>query len=181
MIYFVSNEELEEKLAEKNYNYKIESRKPLDSTPFSYLETIKFIDIKKRYVLKSVHPILKSEIVVHNHVNNDPLTGSHLLFSHLDPNYFLMEKIDFEPLYFFPVKTSSRYYHTLAKKLAFFHLKNLEFVDLLKEQGISEYGLKKYEKIIPSLGSRVEKISQKMNHEIYLKKSKKKTINLITI
>ena len=171
MIYIPTNEEIEVDL--KNINYKIATRKHLDSNPFSYLEIINFRGIEKEYVLKSVHPILKSEILIHNLVNKDPLTAAHL-FTSKDDNekgihYFIMDKIEFEPLYLLSVRGSVHLYHKIAEKLANFHLKNSN-VRKLKSLGLREYGMKKYNTIIGNLGERVRTLSESVNHEYFLKK-----------
>ena len=170
MFYVPTNEEIEEDL--KDINFKIATRKHLDSNPFSYLETIGFKGIEEEYVLKSVHPILKSEIIIHNLVNNDPLTAAHV-FSSKNENengkhYLLMERIQFEPLYLRSVRGSVHLYHTIAEKLANFHLNNNN-VTKLKNMGIKEYGMKKYTEIIANLGARVRKLSVSINHEYLLK------------
>lgn len=172
MIYFISNEHIEKKLSEQGLNYKIEIRKKLDSNPFSNLDIIKFKNVEKEYVLKAVHPFLRTEIIVHRQVNKDPLTASKLLISEFSVEdkffFILMEKIDFDPLYFYPVHTSIKYYEILAEKLAYFHLTNYKSVRKLKSEGVPVYGWFKYKQIISNLGTRVKSLAKKVDHEFYL-------------
>lgn len=172
LIYVPTNEELELFLSNLGMNFKLEYRTELDSNPFSQLQTVKFINSPKEYVLKSVHSLLKSEVYVHQHVNDDQLTASHLLASKFDnknDHYFLlMEKITFDHLYFFPVNNYFAYYQLIAKKLANFHLRFMKSLDKFKENGVLEYGWQHYDKIILNVGSRIEKIAEKIDDEILL-------------
>ncbi len=171
MIYVSTNQELESDLSAKGLHYKIAMRSSLDSTPFSNLEVIKFLDIKQEFVLKQIHPILKTEVLVHTLVNDDPLTAAPLLNSKIDNKkgnyYLLMEKIDLEPLYLLTMNKSIDLYHTIAEKLAYFHLKHNN-VKLLKKLGLKEYGIPKYREIISNLGNRVENLSNLVNNESIL-------------
>lgn len=168
MIYHPSNEEIELDLSEINLNYKIESRTSLDSNPFSNLEIIKFKSVKKEYVLKSIHPILKTEVIIHTLVKDDSLNAAPVLHSKIDHKkqnyYILMDKIQFEPLYLIPPLESVKLYHSLAEKLANFHLKNNN-TKFLKKLKINEYGYANYNAIISSLGNRVEKLAKTVADE----------------
>ena len=171
MIYIPSNNEIEFDLSIKKSRYKIESRTPLDSNPFSNLETLTFKKIKHDYVLKTIHPLLKTEVFVHNLVDDDPITAAHLLHSKIDEKnknyYVIMEKIKFQPIYLQPLSDSVNYFHSITEKLANFHLKNAN-IKFLKKLGIMEYGLPKYKEIINSLGKRIKNLSENVNHENFL-------------
>ncbi len=163
MIYIPTNDEIESDLSLHDLHYRIEYRKPLDSNPFSNLEIIKFKSMKKAFVLKSIHPILKTEVIIHTLVSEDPLNGAPILNSKIDDKksnyYIIMDKIQFEPLYLIPMHESVKLYHTLAEKLANFHLKNNN-TKLLKKLKINEYGFSTYSEIINKLGQRVENLSK---------------------
>jgi thiamine kinase-like enzyme len=174
MIRIPTNEELEHDLKDltNNFDYKIKFRKLLDSNPFSILETIKFQHIEKEYVLKCLHPMMKNEIFVHRYANTKSINAAKLLntsFDSIKPyHYILMEKIKFEPIYMFVGTESAKYFKTIAKKLADFHLESLNKVDEFKNYGLREYGISKYEKIIDNLGNRITKLSNTINHEYLL-------------
>ena len=174
MIYNSSNEELERDLSVKNLFYKIDFRKSLDSNPFSKLEIVKFHGVEQEYVLKEIHPVLKSEVLVHTLVTDDPLTAARLLNSKFNEKdniyYLLMEKIELDHLYLLPLNKSVDLYHSIAEKLANFHLKHNN-VKLLKKLGLREYGIPTYKVILSNLGTRVARLSESVKHDEYLNKN----------
>ena len=174
MINVPSNSEIESLKPVLKKNLKIESRISLDSNPFATLETIKFQNLEKEYVLKSVVPILKTEVIVHEKINSYNINAAKILASdmnNLKIQYFiLMEKIKFTPIYQIPPDEAIDYYFDIADKLGHFHLKNVKNVKEFRNKGIKIFGPEKYLHIIDGIGKRINKYSNNTKHEYLLTK-----------
>lgn len=176
MVRLPTNEEIESHLkdSKETKNLSLKSRESFDKNPFAHLETIYFNERKNPYILKSVVPFQKSEIYIHQQVNDFDLNGAHLIYGHTEDsnlNYLIMEKIeDIKPIYLISNNDAESYYCQVAEYLADFHLKSksTKFTKKLIKLGVPIHGTKWYQDYAVTISDNVKTLSKEINHEYFL-------------
>jgi hypothetical protein len=174
MIQTPSNDELKILLKglKKGIQFTVKSRRILDQNPYAILEVLDFVDIPaKSYILKSVVPAFRHEIAIHRYASNFKLNGAQFIFGHSADllQFILMEKIDdLIPIHFIDPEESRPYFTHLAQNLAKFHLESVSKLSSFKTKGVSEYGVSEYLEIIKTIGFRIKRSSEEMDHPYYL-------------
>ncbi|MFX1506700.1 MAG: phosphotransferase [Promethearchaeota archaeon] len=174
MIETPSNEKLSILLRnlKKGKGFTVNSRRILDQNPFAILEVINFAEIPdKSYILKSMVPFLKSEILIHEYASNYKLNGAQFIFGHSEPSlhFILMERIDdIVPIFFIDSDELLPYFVRITKNLAKFHLDSSHDVKTLKNLGVPEFGYRFYIEILNKIKNKIRKLSTEMNHPYYL-------------
>ncbi|MFX0122399.1 MAG: phosphotransferase [Candidatus Hodarchaeota archaeon] len=158
----------------KEKEFTVKSRRILDQNPFAILEVIDFMEISdKSYILKSLVPFLKNEILVHQYASDYKINGAQYIFGHSESSlhFILMEKIDdLVPIFFIDSEEVKPYFFRITKKLAKFHIESSQDVQMLKNQGVSELGYRFYIESLNKINYQIRKLSEQMKHPYYLTK-----------
>ncbi|MFX0142292.1 MAG: phosphotransferase [Candidatus Hodarchaeota archaeon] len=174
MIKTPSNEKLNIllKSLKKSNEFTVKSRRILDQNPFAILEVIDFLQIpNKSYILKSMVPILKNEIVVHQYTSDYKINGAQYIYGHSENSlhFILMEKIDdLVPIFFIDPEEAKSYFFRITRNLAKFHLESSHDVQILKNSGIPELGHQFYVSILNKIKKGVRRFADSMKHPYYL-------------